>query len=133
MDCLIFRFLTIFFLFKISLFGEIYVLSYKIVIKNNIVFTESLYVSDLMIPSKKFKYSQRIMLESKDKDNNFSILKQNRENILKVLFANGVILEDYTTALNLQGETQTTMILPPIYISIDRLNKQTYLTILKEH
>ena len=108
-------------------------LSYKIVIKNNIVFTESLYVSDLMIPSKKFKYSQRIMLESKDKDNNFSILKQNRENILQALFSNGVILEDYTTALNLQGETQTTMILPPIYISIDRLNQKTYLTILKKY
>jgi len=132
MDFLIFRFFIIFIFFQISIFGEIYILSYKIVTKNSVVATESLYISQLMVPSKQFKVIQRMELDSEDRDNNRYIIKKNRENILDVLFKRGIIINDFTTALNLQGSSQTTIILPPIHISINRLNNDSYLTILKE-
>jgi hypothetical protein len=113
-------------------FGQIFVLSYKIVIKQNIVSADSLYISDLMVPSKKFIGVKTFLINSEKRDNNRYIIKKNREYILEVLFKQGIILKDFTTSSNLQARNQTTIILPPVYIAIDRIGLETYFTILKE-
>lgn len=132
MGYLTFKILFIISLFQISLFSEIYILSYKIVIKNSIFSADSLFISKLMIPSKKFQEISIIELESNKSDNNRFILTKNREIILNFLFKKGVILQDYSESFNFQGSSQTTMILPPLYISLNRFNYGTYLTILQE-
>lgn len=114
-----------------SLFGEIYILSYKIVVKNGIVSADSLYIADLMIPSKTFQTVETYLLEAKKRDNNRFIIRQNREYILESLFKRGIILQDFTTSINLQSRNQTVMILPPLYISIDRIGLDTYFSILE--
>jgi len=133
MDYLIFRFLFLTTISYISLFGEIYILSYKIVVQNSVVTTDSLYLSKLMIPSKRFKILYQTSLESEERDSDRYIIEKNRDFILETLFKKGVIVKDYTTAINFQSRTKMVMILPPAYISIDRYyNNSSYLTILKE-
>jgi len=130
-DYSIFKLFLISIFFQMSLFGEIYILSYKIVVKNGIVSADSLYIADLMIPSKTFQTVETYLLEAKKRDNNRFIIRQNREYILESLFKRGIILQDFTTSINLQSRNQTVMILPPLYISIDRIGLDTYFSILE--
>jgi len=130
-DYSIFKLFLISIFFQMSLFGEIYILSYKIVVKNGIVSADSLYIADLMIPSKTFQTVETYLLEAKKRDSNRFIIRQNREYILESLFKRGIILQDFTTSINLQSRNQTVMILPPLYISIDRIGLDTYFSILE--
>jgi len=131
MDYSIFKFFILILILKFSLFGEIYILSYKIVVKNGIVSADSLYIANLMIPSKKFKTVETYILEAKKRDSNRFIIRKNREYILETLFKKGIILNDFTTSINFQNRNQTVMILPPLYISIDRIGLDTYFSHLQ--
>ena len=129
-DYSIFRIFLFIAILNLSLFGKIYILSYKIVVKSGIVTADSLYISNLMIPSQRFEVVEEYLLESNKRDNDRFIIRQNREYILETLFKKGIILNDFTTTINFQSRNQTVMILPPIYIAIDRIGLDTYFTIL---
>lgn len=128
----IFRLYTLLVLFTLSLYGEIYVLSYKVVLKNNLIASDSLYIAPLMVPSKKFKSIGFIELEGERVDSDRYIIQKNRDYILETLFKRGIIINDYTTNRNFSSTSQTTVILPPIYIALERGILENNLIILQE-
>lgn len=132
MVSLIFKQFFILSFIAISLYGEVYVLSYKVVVKSNLVTSDSLYISNLMVPSKRFKSINFIELEGNRRDSDSFVLQKNRDKILGTLFKNGVVVEDNTKAINQHSKSLTTIILPPIYVSLERSNLDINLIILKE-
>ena len=129
MVSLIFR---IFFIFTLSLYGEIYILSYKVVVKNGIITSDSLYISPLMVSSKKFKYDGFIQLEGEIRDNNKYLIRKNKELILERLFKNGIIINGFSKNHDFASTSQTTILLPPLYVALQRDSLYVNLIILKE-
>ena len=119
-------------LLPLSLLGNVYILSYKIVVQNGTILNDSLYVSPLMVSSKKFQYEGFIQLEGAIRDSDRYIIEKNRELILERLFKDGIIIRDFSENRGLSNNSQTTIILPPIYVALERDSLDIYLIILKE-
>jgi hypothetical protein len=132
MVSLIFRTLLIFSLFAINLEGEIYIFSYKIVTKDSKVAVDSLYVSELMTNYKKFRGVSSIEVEGSVRDSDRLIIERSKDQILEWLLTQNAIIEDHTRTSNLQGRSQTTLLLPPQYIALERVNGSLFMTLLDE-
>jgi hypothetical protein len=128
MDFLKYRFISISLLLSLSsLWGEVYILSYKIVVKNSKISSESLYISS---PMRKSRYLivDSIEVDGKREDSDRKIIDDNREEILEFLFKSGVSVNDFTRNYS----SQTTLLLPPIYIAIDRVTSGAFITLLRK-
>ena len=85
-----------------------------------------------MVSSKKFQYEGFIQLEGAIRDSDRYIIEKNRELILERLFKDGIIIRDFSENRELSNNSQTTIILPPIYVALERDSLDIYLIILKE-
>jgi hypothetical protein len=126
--------LKIFFIFKlfsVLLFGEIYILSYKIVTEKNRIFTDSLYLSKPM-RAKKYYPVSTISVDGDRWESDKKIINKNRDEILNFLFAkNGISIRDFTKSGNHGISSRTTLLLPPIHISLERGIDEVFITLLK--
>ncbi|EJF06737.1 hypothetical protein ThvES_00011760 [Thiovulum sp. ES] len=126
--------MKIFFIFKllsVLLFGEIYILSYKIVTEKNRIFTDSLYLSKPM-RAKKYSAVSTISVDGNRWESDRKIINKNRDEILNFLFAeNGISIRDFTKSGNRGVSSRTTLLLPPIHISIERGIDEVFITLLK--
>jgi hypothetical protein len=110
--------------------GEIYILSYKLVTKGNRVSAESLYISSPMV-EKRYTPIRSLKVEASRFDNDRYVIQKNRDEILEFLFKSGISIRDFSRNIGMAGNSQTTLLLPPLYIALDRVSIGNFITLLE--
>jgi hypothetical protein len=128
------KYILFIFILVFQLKATVYILTYKIVISNSIVRSESLTISTPMLPVKDLKLkrvSSWFSLEAKKKDSDKDIIQLNREKILNILFREGILINSFSNNTSSRNSETITLMLPPIYIAIVGLYQERYFSILK--
>ncbi len=128
------KYILLIFILVFQLKATVYILTYKIIISNNIVRSENLTISTPMLPVKYLKLkkvSAWFSLKAKKKDSDKDIIQANREKILEILFREGILINSFSNNTSSRNSETITLILPPIYIAIIGLAQERYFSILK--
>ena len=128
------RYILLIVILIFQLKATVYILTYKIVISNNIVRSESLTISTPMLPIKDLKLkrvSAWFSLQAKKNDSDKDIIQINREKILNILFREGILINSFSNNTSSRNSETITLMLPPIYIAIVGLYQERYFSILK--
>lgn len=105
-----------------------FILTYKIVVKDAIIYNETYHVSFAMTRSDDVLEAVcNIPLEEKEYANAYAFLKDERDLVLQCLFHHGVRLRDDSVAYNFASSSQTTLMIPPTRVRADV--KEDFVTI----
>ncbi len=140
MDFLNFKLKIIFIInvlfFNLNLYSDIYILSYKSVLKKGQIVSENFQIAKSMknIDEDQQEAIGVIELDGKRTESDRQILLKNKDKIVEILSSLfGVSLSDHSLAcnLNLTGSSQTTYIISPTRVLLERDQFGANLIILK--
>lgn len=106
-----------------------FILAYRIVVKDAIIYNETYNVSFAMTQSEdQIQAICNIPLEEKAYPNAYTFLKDERDLVLECLFNHGIRLRDDSLTYNFASSTQTTLMIPPTRVRADV--KEDFVTIV---
>jgi hypothetical protein len=112
------------------LLSEVFIISYRVSIKDNKIYGEKLNLSPIM-RSMNFRSIASIEVDSDYDDTSREIVRKHKEEILEFLFKSGVKLDNQTTLSAYGSSSITALQLPVQYIAIDRTKSFSLITLLK--
>lgn len=125
--------LRLFLFFPFLLASNDFILTYKIVVRDAIIYNETYHVSFAMTQSDDTVQAIcNIPLEEKLYPNAYAFLKDERDLVLGCLFNHGVRLRDDSIAYNFASSSQTTLKIPPTRVKADVKEDSVTITIISQ-
>ena len=115
---LILRLCSVIFLFSLALNASEYLISYRYVVKDAIIYNETLYISSAM---KKCtgKLQEQLILENSTDGNFAKLIKQNIEEFYEYIYKLGLHVEHNEETINLQNKSTTILTLKTTCFKVD--------------
>lgn len=125
------RFCSIIFLYSLSLSASEYLISYKYIVKNAILYNETLLVSKSMKKCSGNPFSE-LFLNSNNQDDLKKIISQNSSEFIDYIHKLGLHVEHKETTTNLQNSSTTTLTLRTTCFKVDLNDSFAKITPLRE-